>query len=64
MERVWVRPKEGLRVIDPENRRPIPAEGADVPRNTYWTRRLRDGDVTESAPPRVVAAPSKAQRGE
>lgn len=33
-----------LRVFDPERKGWLPAEGAAVPNNTYWTRRIIDGD--------------------
>lgn len=36
------------RVIDPETRKPLPEKGQHVPRNTYWLRRLNDGDVQEA----------------
>lgn len=29
----------------PHSRQPLPAEGADVPEDNYWIRRLRSGDV-------------------
>jgi hypothetical protein len=43
----------GTVIRDPHTRRHIPDEGAKVPRNSYWLRRLRDGDVVlvEPAPP-------------
>lgn len=34
----------------------LPVEGADVPDNQYWRRRLRDGDVVP------VEAPAPAPR--
>jgi hypothetical protein len=41
-----VRPRSGLLVRDPANPPiPLPAEGAEVPRTTYWLRRLAKGDV-------------------
>lgn len=35
----------------------LPEDGAEVEMNTYWHRRLRDGDVVEVPP-----APAKAAR--
>lgn len=29
---------------------PLPADGATVPFDEYWARRLRDGDVLDAAP--------------
>lgn len=39
-------------VRDPITREALPAEGASKPLNTYWSRRLVDGDVMVApAPP-------------
>lgn len=46
-ETLNLKPREGVQVRDPRNAEPLPKEGARVPRNAYWLRRLRDGDVTE-----------------
>lgn len=41
-----VKPVDPNAIIrDPHTRQPLPAEGADVPENSFWIRRLRDGDV-------------------
>jgi hypothetical protein len=49
---IFVRPvSPGLIVRDPITRQPLPSEGAEKPRDTYWLRRLADGDVVEVAPP-------------
>lgn len=48
-ERIHVVPAKGLRVLDPVNRQPLPPEGKEVERSTYWLRRERDGDVTIAA---------------
>lgn len=37
----------------------LPAEGAKVPRNAYWQRRINDGDALETEPV-VPAADSPA----
>lgn len=49
--------REGLVIRDPHTKRPLPAEGARVPDNSFWNRRLADGDVVliEDAP---AAAPT------
>ncbi|TAH39290.1 MAG: DUF2635 domain-containing protein [Planctomycetota bacterium] len=39
-----------LKVVDPETYLPIPPEGAEVQKTTYWMRRLRSGDVVEIEP--------------
>lgn len=46
---MFVKPKLGLIVRDPVSKRPLPLEGGDVPREGYWLRRLRSGDVVEVA---------------
>ncbi|TBV76877.1 DUF2635 domain-containing protein [Pseudoxanthomonas winnipegensis] len=59
-------PQPGLTVLQPANAAsavplPLPAEGALVELDTYWYRRLADGDVTQckaSAP----ASSSKPRR--
>ena len=41
-----VKPVDPNAVIrDPVTLRPLPAEGGDVPENTFWVRRLRAGEV-------------------
>jgi hypothetical protein len=49
----------GAVIRDPLTRRPLPAEGADVPESNFWLRRLADGDVTkvDEAKPARAAAP-------
>lgn len=50
---MFVTPKPGLTVRDPETKRPVPAEGAEVPQSGYWMRRLRDGDLVAGSPPKA-----------
>lgn len=57
MSRMTVYPAAGRVVPDPEAAGTLAAEGRDVPRDTYWLRRLRDGDVTTDAPKKAKAAP-------
>ncbi|GAA4258943.1 DUF2635 domain-containing protein [Azospirillum formosense] len=54
---MYVKPKPGALVRDPETREPLPAEGAEVPENQYWMRRLADGDVVRAGRPTVAALP-------
>lgn len=37
--------REGLILRKPPGGTPLRAEGENVPNNTFWRRRLRDGDV-------------------
>lgn len=35
----------GAVIRDPHTKRPLPAEGGEVPENSFWVRRLREGEV-------------------
>lgn len=50
MNRITVVPAKGRAVPDPETGELLAAEGRDVPDDTYWRRRLADGDVTIPTP--------------
>lgn len=57
-----VKPADGRLVRCPVRGTVLPESGEDVPENTFWTRRLRDGDVVrvkDSQKP-VTAAPAAA----
>ncbi|VVQ17013.1 hypothetical protein PS914_05946 [Pseudomonas fluorescens] len=56
MSRMTVYPAAGRVVPDPEAGGTLAAEGRDVPRDAYWLRRLRVGDVTTDAPKNAKAA--------
>jgi hypothetical protein len=47
---MFVKPAAGRVVRDPVTMQPLPPGGRDVPRESYWLRRLRSGDVVEIAP--------------
>lgn len=42
---MFVKPKDGLSVCCPVRGEALPKEGAEVPDNTFWRRRMKDGDV-------------------
>lgn len=45
---LFIKPKKGMKVRNPDrSNEHVPAYGAQVARNSYWLRRLRDGDVNE-----------------
>lgn len=64
LQTVYVKPKEGGRVRQPERgSRVMPAEGALVQRNGYYTRLILAGDVVVTEPPKAPpeAAPPVAE---
>lgn len=59
---IYVKPAPGGRVRMPERgSRPMPSEGAWVPRNDYYERLLTAGDVAACEPP-AAKAPAKKLR--
>ncbi|AIJ10530.1 MULTISPECIES: DUF2635 domain-containing protein [Edwardsiella] len=42
---MFVKPNNGLSVRCPIKGSLLPKDGAEVPDNTFWRRRLSDGDV-------------------
>lgn len=45
-------------VRDPITYVPLPEGGAWKPKNTYWLRRLNNGEVFECEPPEGMSAPA------
>lgn len=45
--KVFLKPKEGLKIPRPDNGRVLKAEGEIVEHSTFWRRRISDGDVIE-----------------
>ncbi|HAT2288148.1 TPA: DUF2635 domain-containing protein [Citrobacter freundii] len=63
---MFVKPKDGLSVRCPVRGVPLPSEGAEVPDNVFWRRRLRDGDVVpacKSMPGTVKGVSPKKEGG-
>jgi hypothetical protein len=58
MNDLYLKPGEGRRVRKPDGLL-LDAEGEFVSRETYWLRRLDDGDVVEADPPK----PARAAKG-
>lgn len=48
--RIYIKPMDGLLVIDPTTGRDMPAAGAWVPNNRHWRRMLAAGDVVAGKP--------------
>jgi hypothetical protein len=61
-EIIFVKPAEGLRVVNPATGLPLPAEGDSVENGTYWIRRLNDGDVTEQTPPATPTSKANSKK--
>lgn len=52
-------PRTGMVIINPATHKPLPVGGDDVELDTYWVRRLNDGDVAEVLPDPPPAEPPK-----
>lgn len=59
-EKLFVRPAEGRLVRDPISLRPLPAEGDNKPKTSYWLRRIRCGDCTTGPAPKAKKAQDEA----
>lgn len=57
-DKIFIKPADGRQVRDPVTKEPLYAEGDSKPRNSYWLRRIKDGDV-------VIVSPvkRKAEKG-
>lgn len=51
---MYVKPVEGRQVRDPLTRQVVPPEGRAVPRESYWVRRVNDGDLVEASAPATL----------
>ena len=60
-ETFTVKPVDGGHIPDPETGLPLPQEGALVPRNVFWLRRVMDGSVTEVVDQPKAATKSKKE---
>ncbi|MEK7787164.1 MAG: DUF2635 domain-containing protein [Chloroflexota bacterium] len=58
MQLKFIKPAPGFNVRMP-NGNVLPAEGAEVELNSYWLRRLEDGDVIQTNKPREPVAGNK-----
>ncbi|MFZ5538133.1 MAG: DUF2635 domain-containing protein [Pseudomonadota bacterium] len=58
---VHLLPRPGLTVLMPDTFIPLPPEGRTVRLDSYWRRRLRDGDVTVRQTPPAPAPAARAK---
>lgn len=56
MTTLHIKPVTGLTVRDPDTYQPLAEKGELKPRNAFWLRRLKDGDVV------LVNTPSKGAK--
>lgn len=62
MERIFVQPVEGRRCKDPETYELLPVRGKSVVKNSYWLRRVKDGDCIVADRPGAVVAAKKERK--
>lgn len=43
--KIFVKPKEGLKVRDPATKNHLPQAGAEVEQSPYWAKRIADKSV-------------------
>lgn len=55
---VFVYPRKGYKIPDPAQGDFLPATGRTVSVDLYWSRLLRDGDVSTEAPAAAAPAPA------
>ncbi len=61
---MYVVPKEGFKIRDPQRRDTLPVEGREVEASSYWYALARDGDVTEGQPVPAAAEPEPVAKVE
>lgn len=66
MDKLYLKPRDGLSVRNPRTMVPVPEYGAEVPNTSYWRRRLKDGDmvVTTASAIKKGATAAKAETTE
>lgn len=47
---IFLVPKAGLLVLNPDTGKPLAAGGERLPKTVYWRRRLLEGSVSEGQP--------------
>ena len=62
--KIFIKPKEGLKVVKPETAQHLKAEGEHVEQSTYWLKRIAEGDVTLIEEKEQKQESPKAKKGE
>lgn len=62
MPQIFVKPKAGLIIPDPETGKDLPPEGAAVEDAAYWRRLKREGDVLSTTEAEIAAAKAEAEK--
>lgn len=57
MNEFLIKPREGVTVRDPESLAVLASKGELKPQNSYWLRRLNDGDVE------IITSTEKKKKG-
>lgn len=50
MERIFIKPRDGLKVVDPATGQRLAPGGEWKDKSMHWLRRLADQDVVETTP--------------
>jgi len=58
---MFVKPKSGYKIPDPSLNDFLPVDGREVENNSYWVRRLRDGDVVAVKAAKPQSASTKKE---
>lgn len=61
-EKIFLVPRPGNIVRDPETKNPLPTEGMEVERSSYWVRRIQAGDVSVVPASKPKTARSKTKK--
>lgn len=64
MKQIKIKPKAGVKVVKPDTKLALAEQGEIVIQDSYWLRRLADGDVLLcEEPTQQTQAPAKAAKG-
>jgi hypothetical protein len=61
---IYVKPKAGLKIMNPVTKRAISAEGEMVVSSSYWSRRISDGDIEVIEQKSAASAELKKSKGD